>query len=65
MRSYNEDKLERAIRRKAIGITISILFLFGTATAILVSENPKELMPEFMQEWLKEEAPSATKDERV
>lgn len=54
MKYYNEVKIERSIRRKAIGITVSILFLMGTATAVLISEKPEEFLPDFVKEWFEE-----------
>ncbi len=52
MRYYNEAKAERSIRRQASWITLLIFAFMLSGMTILLSEQPEDLIPETVKEWL-------------
>ena len=57
MRYYDEIKAERAIRRRAMMITIFVIGLGLSGMAFVASNNIGEILPESIQELLNIEQP--------
>jgi len=53
MRQYNMEKAERITRTKAILATLLVHFGLLYGLFYMNSEQPSELMPEFVKEWVK------------
>lgn len=55
MRRYNMEKAEKVTRTKAILATLLVHFGLLYGLFYMNSEQPNELMPEFVKEWIKGE----------
>lgn len=55
MRQYNMEKAEKITRTKAIIATLLVHFGLLYGLLYINSEQPNDLVPEFVKEWVKSE----------
>ena len=58
MTQYNMEKAERITRIKAIFVTLLLHFGLLYGLIYMNNDQPSDIMPEFVKEWIKGEEPT-------